>query len=85
MTDQRYYVVLSEESEYDINRSRVINHLGCFDQAYDALERFLLFYNADKYFLYSYPIECSTGELLNLKKVPSELPNFSQIRRCLTN
>lgn len=85
MNEQRYYAVLDEVSEIDLQQAIVVEHLGCYDFAYDALDRFLLFYDARKFFLYSYPVDYSIGELLDLKKVPTELPDFTHIVSCLAN
>ena len=83
MNTPRYYAVLDAMSEIDLSQSKVVEHLGCYDMAYDALDRFLLFYNPDQYFLYSYPQANSTGELLDMQKVDAELPSFSDISRSL--
>jgi hypothetical protein len=83
MNTQRYYAVLDAMSEIDLSQSKVVEHLGCYDMAYDALDRFLLFYNPEQFFLYSYPHAMSTGELIEMQKVETDLPSFVDISRCL--
>ncbi len=83
MSEQRYYAVLDRVSEIDLHQARVVEYLGFYDLAYDALDRFLMFYDPDEFYLYSFPTEYSLGGLLELKKVPIQLPEFSEVIRCL--
>ena len=84
MNDQCYYAVLSDTLIDDFNQPKVLEYLGCYDFYFDALDRFLIFYNSDDCTLYTYENINPEGRLLGLSKVESELPAFSDIMRTIT-